>query len=114
MDIAKTCKTQITCKPELLESYWLKTALEYGNNQLAKEMGIHPSGLSRDKNRIAKLASLMVVKLGLPEGSVAAPGCDANIVLTGVEASKLLSILEHIREPKEKAPVVGATEANQI
>ncbi|WP_145585569.1 hypothetical protein [Yersinia rochesterensis] len=97
MENAIACNTSITCKPEVLEGYWLKTVLEFGNNSLAKLMGIHPTALSRDKARIAKLASQMVHQLGLPKGSVAVEGCEQNIVITGEEAKKLLSILEHIR-----------------
>ncbi|MBD2803049.1 hypothetical protein ABLB84_06275 [Xenorhabdus szentirmaii] len=113
MEVAKTRNTRVTCSAQYLESYFLKSVLEYGNNDLSREMGIHPSSLSRDKNRIAKLASLMIVNLGLPEGSVAAPGCEANIVLTGVEASKLLSILDELRYPKRKTPVALTTEASE-
>ncbi|HDL7803228.1 TPA: hypothetical protein PXP38_001810 [Yersinia enterocolitica] len=87
----------ITCKPEVLEGYWLKTALEFGNNAMAKLMGIHPTALSRDKARIAKLASQMVHILGMPNDSVAPEGCEQNIVITGEEAKKLLSMLEHIK-----------------
>lgn len=90
----------ISCKPEVLESYWLKSVLEFGNNSLAKLMGVHPSSLSRDKNRIAKLASQMVYLLGLPDGSFSAPGCEQSVVITGEEAKKLLSMLENIREQK--------------
>ncbi|PHM46569.1 hypothetical protein [Xenorhabdus miraniensis] len=115
MEVAKTRKnTRVTCNAQYLESYFLKSALEFGNNDLAREMGIHPSALSRDKNRIAKLASKLIVELGLPEGSVAAPGCEANIVLTGVEASKLLSMLDELRYPKRKTPVALTTEASEM
>ena len=100
METAITCNTLITCKPEVLEGYWLKTVLEFGNNALAKLMGIHPTALSRDKARIAKLASKMIVELGLPTGCIAAPGCEQNVVITGDEAKRLLSMLELIREQK--------------
>ncbi len=91
---------RINCKPEVLESFFHKEAILRGNKPLAMGMGIHPSGLSRDKVRIVKMAARMVLELGLPEGCVTAPGCEQNVVLTGDEAKKLLSILEHIREPK--------------
>ncbi|MBD2797702.1 hypothetical protein ID856_14325 [Xenorhabdus sp. 18] len=115
MITAKTVKnTRVTCSAQFLESYFLKSVLEFGNNDLSREMGIHPSKLSRDKNRIAKLASLMIVNLGLPEGSVAAPGCEANIVLTGVEASKLLSMLDELRYPKRKTSKAATIEASEM
>lgn len=101
MELSITRKSPlITCKPEALESYWLKSVLEFGNNSLAKLMGVHPSTLSRDKNRIAKLASQLVYILGLPDGSFSPPGCEQNVVITGEEAKKLLSMLENIREQK--------------
>ncbi|WP_340618254.1 hypothetical protein [Xenorhabdus entomophaga] len=114
MEVAKTRNTRVTCKPQVLETFWFKSAVETGNSPLAREMGIHPTGLSREKARIVKLASRMVVELGLPEGSVAAPGCEANIVLTGVEASKLLSMLDELRYPKRKTPVAVTTEASEM
>jgi predicted DNA-binding protein (UPF0251 family) len=100
MQRAITCNTSVICKPEVLEGFWLKSVLEFGNKPLAKQMGIHPTALSRDKARIAKLASQMVHQLGLPAGSVEVPGCEQNVVITGAEAKALLLMLEHIREPK--------------
>ncbi|MDC9598878.1 hypothetical protein [Xenorhabdus anantnagensis] len=114
MEVAKTRNTRVTCSAQSLEAFWFKSAAETGNGPLAREMGIHPTGLSREKSRIVKLASRMVVELGLPEGSVAAPGCEANIVLTGIEASKLLSALDNLRYPKRKTPTVGAVEAFEM
>ncbi|MOA30160.1 hypothetical protein D3C78_1512250 [compost metagenome] len=63
-------------------------------------MGIHPSGLSREKVRLVGLACRMISQLGLPEGCVASAECEKSVVLTGEVAKKLISMLEHIREPK--------------
>ncbi|MCG3462719.1 hypothetical protein L7G72_12800 [Xenorhabdus bovienii] len=115
MEVAKVVKnTRVTCSARSLEGWFLKESMEFGNNDLAREMGIHPSALSRDKNRIARLASLMIVKLGLPEGSVAAPGCEANIVLTGIEASQLLSALDNLRYPKRKTSKAATDEVLEM
>ncbi|MDE9537126.1 hypothetical protein [Xenorhabdus bovienii] len=113
MEVAKTRNTRVTCKSQELETFWFKSAAETGNSPLARDMGIHPTGLSREKSRIVKLASRLVVQLGLPEGSVAAPGCEANIVLTGIEASKLLSALDNLRYPKRKTSKAGTDEASE-
>ncbi|MEJ4044583.1 hypothetical protein [Erwinia sp. SLM-02] len=89
----------ITCKAEALESYFHREAIARGNKPLALDMGIHPSGLSRKKVGLVGLACKLILQLGLPAGCIAAPGCEQNVVLTGEEARKLLSLLEHIREP---------------
>lgn len=111
MDIAKSIK--ITCKPEALESFWLRCILEYGNNQFAKEIGVHPSTSSRDKNRIFKLACKAAALFGLPEGSVELPEQSSKIVFEGEYAEMLIQALERKGKVKRKAPTV--TEAsNQI
>lgn len=94
---------RVNCKPQALESFFHREAITRGNKTLALDMGIHPSGLSRQKIRIFELACRMIHELGLPEGSVAAPGCEQNVVLTGAEARTLLSMLEHIRSKDEAA-----------
>lgn len=91
---------RINCKPELLESFFHKEAILRGNKPLALDMGIHPSGLSREKVRLVGLACRMISQLGLPEGCIASAECEQNVVLTGEVAKKLISMLEHIREPK--------------
>ncbi|ADU69458.1 hypothetical protein [Pantoea sp. At-9b] len=94
---------RVNCKPEALESFFHREAISRGNKSLALEMGIHPSRLSRQKISIFELACRMIHELGLPQGSVAAPGGEQNVILTGEEARKLLSMLEHLREPAEGA-----------
>ncbi|SFU93735.1 hypothetical protein [Xenorhabdus koppenhoeferi] len=114
MEVAKTRNTRVTCKAQELETFWFKSVAEIGNSPLARDMGIHPTGLSREKSRIVKLASRMVVELGLPEGSAAAPGCETNIVLTGIDASRLLEALEYIRYPKRKTSKAATDEASEM
>ncbi|PHM68843.1 hypothetical protein [Xenorhabdus kozodoii] len=116
MTIAKTRNTRVTCKARYLESYFLKSVLDFGNNELAKEMGIHPSALSRDKNRIAKLASLMIVKLGLPEWAFELSESDSKpvVVIEGEHAERLIQALERKGKIKRKTPVVSATEASDM
>ncbi|MGX9277422.1 hypothetical protein [Pantoea ananatis] len=94
---------RVNCKPETLESFFHREAITQGNKALALDMGIHPSGLSRQKIRICQLACRMIHQLGLPEGCIAAPGCEQNVILTGEEARTLLSMLEHIRLKEEGA-----------
>jgi len=88
---------RVNCKPETLESFFHRQAMTQGNKALAIDMGIHPSGLSRNRMSICKLACRMIHQLGLPEGCISAPGCEQNVVLTGETAKALLSMLEHIR-----------------
>lgn len=98
--VATSCNSvRVTCKPEALESFFHKEAISRGNKPLALDMGIHPSGLSRKKVNLVGLACKLIHELGLPAGCVAAPGCEQNVVITGEEARKLLSMLEHIRTP---------------
>ncbi|BET97764.1 hypothetical protein [Xenorhabdus taiwanensis] len=117
MEIAKTVKnTRITCKAHSLESYFLKSALDFGNNDLAREMGIHPSTLSRDKNRIAKLASLMVVKLGLPEWAFELSESDSKpvVVIEGEHAERLIQALERKGKVKRKTSKGATSEASEM
>ncbi|MFO6502956.1 hypothetical protein ACLD9R_20935 [Serratia marcescens] len=103
MHEATSCNSvRVTCSPQYLESFYHREVLLRGNKTLALEMGIHPSGLSRRKAGAVKLACKMIYAIGLPEGSVAAPGCEQNVILTGEEARALLSMLEHIREPAKR------------
>ncbi|MBE8597876.1 hypothetical protein [Xenorhabdus sp. BG5] len=119
MEIAKTVKnTRVTCSAQYLESYFLKSALDFGNNDLAREMGIHPSTLSRDKNRIAKLASLMVVKLGLPEWAfeIGVSDCESKpvVVIEGEHAERLIQALEGKGKIKRKTSVAATAEASEM
>jgi hypothetical protein len=123
MQIANSVKdTRNASKARMLESYFLKQAWEFGNNDLAKEMGIHPSALSRDKNRIARLASLMIIQLGVPEwlpeylnkNQAEAVDDEYSVVINRDDAKRLIAALEHLRYPKRKAPVVRPTEASEM
>lgn len=91
---------RVTCSPQYLESFYHRELLLTGNKASACRLGLHPTTLSRDKIRFVKTAVDLVHEFGLPEGCVAAPGCEQSVVLTGEEARQLLSLLEHIREPK--------------
>lgn len=97
MEIAIARKLEVTTKPEILEGYWHKEILGLGSANLAKEMGVHPTGLSRDKIRIVKMASRMVCELGLPEGCVAAHGCEEPLTLTPEEVRTLKAIADAIK-----------------
>ncbi len=98
----------VKCKPEALEGFWHRRVMDTGNKELAKEMGVHPTGLSRDKTRIVKMACQLVTLLGLPEGVVANSECAPTVIIQGEEAREaaalLIEMLDHIREPKEKTP----------
>ncbi|PHM37154.1 hypothetical protein [Xenorhabdus innexi] len=117
MEIAKTVKnTRNARKAQMLESYFHKKVFEVGNNGLASDMGIHPSKLSKDKNRIARLASLMIVNLGLPEWAFEISDADNKpvIVIEGVYAERLIQALENEGKVKRKTPVAVTTEASEM
>ncbi len=79
------------------------------------EMGVHPTAMSRDKVRILKMATRLLVKFGLPDGAVESTECVPTVVIQGEEATEaakaLLSMLEFLREPKEKAPSAATDRA---
>ncbi|NHB89707.1 hypothetical protein [Photorhabdus tasmaniensis] len=115
MEYAKDIK--ITCKPEALESFWLHCILETGNNEFAQLMGIHPSTSSRDKSRIAKLASQLIAKYGLPAWAYQIPDHKPVVVIEGEHAEMLIKALERKGKIKRKAPsavTAGVDEARQI
>ncbi|AOM40204.1 hypothetical protein [Xenorhabdus hominickii] len=116
MEVAKTRNTRVTCKAQSLEGYFLKSVLEFGNNDLARKMGIHPSALSRDKNRIAKLASLMIVNLGLPKWAFELSDADSRpvVVIEGEHAEMLIQALERKGKVKRKTPVALTTEVSEM
>ncbi|MDC9591602.1 hypothetical protein PSI23_20540 [Xenorhabdus sp. XENO-10] len=116
MEVAKTRNTRVTCKAQALETFWFKSAAETGNSPLAKEMGIHPTGLSREKSRIVKLASRMVVELGLPEGAAELSESDNKpvVVIEGEHAERLIQALERKGKIKRKTPVALTTEASEM
>lgn len=97
MNLATARNVSVTAKPTELESFWHGAILGLGNANLAREMGVHPTALSRDKARIVRMASRMVHELGLPDGCIAHPDCGPSVTITGDEAKKLLSMLSEIR-----------------
>ncbi|AKJ41779.1 hypothetical protein [Pragia fontium] len=100
---------KVTCKPEVLVSFWLRSIMQETNKLAAKKLGVHETTLSRDKIRFLNMAGQVVSTYGIPEGFVELRGVEQNVVITGDEAKALLSMLEHIREPKNKTS--AATEA---
>ncbi|PHM52515.1 hypothetical protein [Xenorhabdus sp. KK7.4] len=117
MEIAKTVKnTRDTRKAQMLESYFHKKVFEFGNNELASEMGIHPSKLSKDKNRIARLASLMIVNLGLPEWAFEIFDADSKsvVVIEGIYAERLIQALESEGKVKRKTSKAATNEASEM
>ncbi|WP_258087312.1 hypothetical protein [Xenorhabdus bovienii] len=123
MEVAKVVKnTRNTRKAQMLESHFHKKVFEFGNNGLASEMGIHPSVLSRDKNRIAKLASRLIVELGLPEWALELSESDSKpesdnkpiVVIEGEHAERLIQALERKGKVKRKTPTVVAVEASEM
>lgn len=109
MDYAKTIN--ITCKAEVLESYFFKRMLDEGNNTFASEMGIHPTASSRDKNRIFKLACKAIARYGLPEQAVSMPENTRSVVIEGDYAERLIQAIEGKGKIKRKAPAVAPDEA---
>ncbi|EPL9570892.1 hypothetical protein MMK73_002986 [Providencia rettgeri] len=101
MDYAKTIN--ITCKPEILESYFFKRMLDEGNNSFASEMGIHPTASSREKNRIFKLACKAIARYGLPTEAVSMPEKSRSVVIEGDYAERLIQALEGKGKLKRKA-----------
>ncbi|CDG87261.1 hypothetical protein [Xenorhabdus bovienii] len=117
MEVAKVVKnTRNTRKAQMLESHFHKKVFEFGNNGLASEMGIHPSVLSRDKNRIAKLASRLIVELGLPEWALESSESDSKpiVVIEGEHAERLIQALECKGKIKRKTPVALTTEVLEM
>ncbi|CDG90105.1 hypothetical protein [Xenorhabdus bovienii] len=114
MEVAKTRNTRVTCKPQELETFWFKSAAETGNSPLARDMGIHPTGLSREKSRIVKLASRLVAKYGIPEWAIEMPDHKQMVVIEGEHAERLIQALECKGKVKRKTPVVDATEASEM
>ncbi|EPI2106574.1 hypothetical protein ACS5F0_002349 [Providencia rettgeri] len=109
MDYAKTIN--ITCKPEILESYFFKRMLDEGNNSFASEMGIHPTASSREKNRIFKLACKAIAHYGLPEEAVSIPEKSRSVVIEGDYAERLIQALEGQGKVKRKASNLARSEA---
>ncbi|MDE1488983.1 hypothetical protein KKI90_22565 [Xenorhabdus bovienii] len=117
MEVAKVVKnTRMTRKAQALESFFHRKIFDFGNNELAREMGIHPSVLSRDKNRIAKLASKLIVELGLPEWALELSESDNKsvVVIEGEHAERLIQALECKGKIKRKTPVAVTTEASEM
>lgn len=109
MDYAKTIN--ITCKPEILESYFFKRMLDEGNNSFASEMGIHPTASSREKNRIFKLACKAIAHYGLPADAVSMPEKSRSVVIEGDYAERLIQALERKRKVKRNASNLAQDEA---
>lgn len=103
MQDATSCNAvRVTCSPQYLESFYHREAILRGNKPLALDMGIHPSGLSRQKVRLVGLACRMIHQIGVPRECIAVPECEPSVILTGEEARALLLMLEHIREPMKR------------
>lgn len=109
MDYAKTIN--ITCKPEILESYFFKRMLDEGNNSFASEMGIHPTASSREKNRIFKLACKAIARYGLPTEAVSMPEKSRSVVIEGDYAERLIQVLEGKGKLKRKNSKAATDEA---
>ncbi|EJD6083271.1 hypothetical protein M0L39_RS02670 [Providencia rettgeri] len=109
MDYAKTIN--ITCKPEILESYFFKRMLDEGNNSFASEMGIHPTASSREKNRIFKLACKAIAHYGLPADAVSMPENSRSVVIEGDYAERLIRALERKWKVKRNASNLAQDEA---
>lgn len=107
MEVAKSINSRLNIRPEVLEGFFIREAMKIGNNQLAKDMGIHPTACSRDKPRIFKLAVQMICRLGLPPGCYSPLGSNQEdvMLLTRDEVRKLKAVADFL---KEKTP--GATE----
>ncbi|CDH06836.1 conserved hypothetical protein [Xenorhabdus bovienii str. oregonense] len=114
MEVAKTRNTRVTCKAQALESFYLKSALEDGNDSLAHELGVHPTSLSRERNRIAKLASRLVARYGIPEWAIEIPDHKQMVVIEGEHAERLIQALECKGKIKRKTPVGQTTEASEM
>ncbi|ENL8513186.1 hypothetical protein AB6H97_000141 [Providencia rettgeri] len=109
MDYAKTIN--ITCKPEVLESYFFKRMLDEGNKTFASEMGIHPTASSREKNRIFKLACKAIAHYGLPAEAVSMPEKSRSVVIEGDYAERLIQALEGKGKLKRKTSKAATDEA---
>lgn len=109
MDYAKNIK--ITCKPEILETYFFKRMLDEGNNAFASEMGIHPTASSREKNRIFKLACKAIAHYGLPEEAVSIPENSRSVVIEGDYAERVIQALEGKGKLKRKTSKAATDEA---
>ncbi|MEQ5305775.1 MULTISPECIES: hypothetical protein [Providencia] len=109
MDYAKTIN--ITCKPEILESYFFKRMLDEGNNSFASEMGIHPTASSREKNRIFKLACKAIAHYGLPAEAVSMPEKSRSVVIEGDYAEQIIKVLEYNGKLKRKTSKAATDEA---
>lgn len=109
MDIANTNKPiALKCRPEELESFWLRQVGKLTNRRIAQRIGRHETYLSRNKSDIIQVACAFLCELGLPAGAVEPEGCEPTVIIQGEEAREaakaLLSMLELLREPKEKTP----------
>lgn len=104
MELSKSIN--IRCSSSALETFFIQRMFEIGNDGLAKEIGIHPSTASRDKNRIFRLACDLITRFGLPEDSVEIAGKPPRLVVEGADAEWLMQMLEIKGKVKRKAPAV--------
>lgn len=97
---------EVTCKPEVLQSFWTMCAIQDTNIELAKAMGIHPSGASRSKQTAIKKASQMVTRYGIPTYAVETRAGEEVLVMSSdgtqltiskKEAQILLPLLNALR-----------------
>ncbi|MEG0281340.1 MAG: hypothetical protein RR686_19005 [Morganella sp. (in: enterobacteria)] len=104
MELSKNIN--IRCSGAALETFFIQRMFEIGNDGFAKEIGIHPSTASRDKNRIFRLACDLITHFGLPEDSVVVADKPPRLVVEGADAEWLMQMLEMKGKVKRKAPAV--------
>lgn len=112
MEVAKSINSRLNIRPEVLEGFFIREAMKIGNNQLAMDMGIHPTSCSRDKPRVFKLAVRMICRLGLPPGSYSPPDSEVEemMMLTRDEVRKLKAVADFLKEKTPAATEVLSSE----
>lgn len=111
MELSKSIK--VDCTSSELMSFFIRQTFAMKNDNLAKELGIHPSAASREKTRAFELACKAITALGLPEESVKVEGKPSRLVVEGADAEWLMQMLEIKGKVKRKAPV-GVGASNQL
>ena len=107
MELSKSIK--VDCSSNELMSFFIRQTFAMKNDNLAKELGIHPTAASREKTRAFRLACKAITALGLPEDSVKVESKPPRLVVEGADAEWLMQMLEMKGKVKRKAP--AATEA---
>lgn len=104
MELSKSIK--VDCTSNELMSFFIRQTFAMKNDNLAKELGIHPTAASREKTRAFELACKAITALGLPEDSVKVEGKPPRLVVEGADAEWLMQMLEIKGKVKRKAPAV--------